>query len=144
MYPVYKNQLQLDLSKSGFFYFYIVSVSLLCACGLLLAAIDFWLKILLASVILTAVVFLINARHKLISITWKKANCWQLVFVNGDTCEASILDNSFVSRFICVLNFRLGNGKKISYTIFPDSISPEKMRRLLVRFNIEKAVLFKK
>ena len=86
----------------------------------------------------------IQQRNQIVSIKWFKGNRWGVFSAQGDMHDASLLNNSFVSRFICVLNFKLDTGKSLSYTVFADSLHHEQMRHLLVRFKIEQSKLFAK
>jgi len=96
-------------------------------------------------VLLSIVVWqFIQQRNRIVSMKWFKGNRWVIFSSQGVMHEASLLSNSFVSRFICVLNFKLNSGKTLSYTVFPDSLHHEQMRRLLVRFKIEQSKLFSK
>lgn len=144
MFQIYENQLQLDLYKSAWCYLYLALTGILVIFSLSFLSVNFYLKIFL--IVLLAITFwkFIQQRNKIVSMKWFKGNRWGIYLAQGDMHEACLQNNSFVSRFICVLNFKLETGKSLSYTVFADSLHHEQMRRLLVRFKIEQSKLFSK
>ena len=144
MFQVYENQCQLDFYRSVCCRLYLIFIAILVVVSLSLLPVSLYLKIL-PVVLLSIVVWqFIQQRNRIVSMKWFKGNRWVIFSSQGVMHEASLLSNSFVSRFICVLNFKLTSGKTLSYTVFPDSLHHEQMRRLLVRFKIEKSKLFSK
>ena len=144
MFRIYENQLQLDLYKSGLCYLYLALTGTLVVISLFLLPVNFYLKIFLLVLLAIAFGQFIQQRNQIVSMKWFKGNRWGIFSAQGDMHDASLLNNSFFSRFICVLNFKLESGKNLSYTVFPDSLHHEQMRRLLVRFKIEQSKLFSK
>lgn len=144
MYHTYENQLQLDFNKSALCYLYLLITTILVVFSLLLLSFDFYLKLLVIALVLFSTGYFARRRSQIISMKWLKGNRWLILSVRDSKQEAVLLNSSFISRFICVLNFKLDSGGKISYTVFADSLDHEQMRRLLVRFKIEQTKLFSK
>ena len=144
MYQLYENQLQLDFYKSKFCYLYLVSIIVLSVLAVFIVPVDVFYKLSITAIIVLLCLHVIRKRNQVVAMKWFKENHWGIFSDRGVMHRAELLNNSFITRFICVLNFKLENGKKLSYTIFPDSIHHEQMRRFMVRMKIEHSRLFAK
>ena len=144
MFQVYENQLQLDFYRSAWCRLYLILIAILVVVSLCLLPVNLYLKILPVVLLSIAAGRFFQQRNRIVSMKWFKGNRWGIFSNQGVMREARLLSNSFVSRFICVLNFKLDSGKTISYAVFPDSLHHEQMRRLLVRFKIEHTKIFSK
>jgi len=144
LYRIYENQLQLDLYKSRCCYLYLLVTGSFVVAALILISLTIYLKLLIVFFVSILFGYYLRHRHQVISIKWYKQNRWVIFLRQGLVYKASLLNNSFITRFICVLNFKLESGMKFSYVIFPDSLHHEQMRRLLVRMKVEHSDLFSK
>lgn len=100
-----------------------------CSIGLLWLpwlAIPWEWKILVGGVSVAVVVC--GIRRHVFEFEWNKGIRWK-IYINDTVIEAELLDNSFVHRWLCILNFKTSI-KRYTAIIMPDSLSELEQRRL--------------
>lgn len=75
----------------------------------------------------------LRSKKSIIKIWWSTDDQWYLLNCAGEKLLAEIDGNSLITRFLVILIFKVqGKRRKISVRLFPDNISKDELRRLLV------------
>lgn len=66
-------------------------------------------------------------------LIWEANGNWKLYGFDGGEISASLNMQSYVSTWLCILNFKTESGQYRSTIILPDMLLPDTFRRLRVR-----------
>ena len=131
----YEKPLSLEVKPSRTLFYLLLVIFLLCCLSIYLLAIDGLLKLFLCSALLTCFYFQNKRVNHHVQLVWKENHDW-LIDIYDKQYKAGLLANSFVSPWLCILNFRLHNQSKKSVIIFPDAIDRQTFRRLRVKLKV--------
>ena len=112
---------------------------------LLLAWIPQWWAVVPALLILSASFTFNMQRHvgmsgkyALSRLVWQSGGAWKIFGVGDQAESAELLPGVFVTRWLVVLNFRIGpDARKRSVLLCRDSLDETSFRRLRVRLRLE-------
>lgn len=102
------------------------------------------LKALFAPLIILAGVYVLRRRvlfldrQSIKNIVHHMHGDWYLELRDGQQYRAELRNDTFVSRWLIVLNFRADNGKSYSLPIIPGVLDQESCRQLRVRLLLDR------
>ncbi len=131
--------LVIELQRSRQLLLYISTIH-----GLALLALCYPLKLplfLQGALVIGVIVIFILSLYRFYSKTfprytrliWETNGNWRLFGYDGREISASLNMQSYVSTWLCILNFKTENGQHCSTVILPDMLLPDTFRRLRVR-----------
>jgi len=105
-----------------------------------------WLPLPVPLLLLSVVLFLATARHvwsvrgelggRPAALVWDAAQRWWCS-QGGRERELELCGDSYLSTWLCILNFREPvRGKRHAFIVMPEGTGRERYRQLLVRFRI--------
>ncbi len=105
--------------------------------SLLLLDVPLWLRLVLCG-LLVAFYWRIGGRQAPFRrITWYEQG-WSIETADR-AVPAELLDSSFVTHWLTILNFRCRDGSRVSSLLLADSVDAEVFRRLRVRLKVDGA-----
>ena len=78
----------------------------------------------------------LSLNQSVVSIAQDSEKNWFLATADNNRVDVELLDSSFASKLMIILNYMGINNKKYTTVIMPDSVSPDEYRRLLVRLKL--------
>ncbi len=121
---------------------YVWAIHLLALPGLMLIPLSPWLKVCII-MLLASSLFCIHRRHigrqspqAIEEAIWDEQGIWHLRLASGDTLEADLFPDSFVSLTLVLLNFRAVRYHR-SLILAPGALDRDTLRRLRVRLKLD-------
>lgn len=139
----HSSLLTLDLQVSVYFVISLLCIYLGAIACLSMTTLSAWIKVMI--VIFCCLNFLrilyrqglYLANRSIISIQISPSGQWQVCLRNGNVLQATLASNSFVSAYLCLLNFKvLGYVFFPSVIIFRDTVDRDSFRRLNARLRL--------
>ena len=135
--------LLLALKPSRCWRLFLYVLHILCVSALFLTAILLWIKLLLAVLIFTSLIYHHNQHNQRIQIVWRTGNRW---FVNEDPTLYELASIDFFSRWFVILSLvpagqnnrlfsRLQHRRRFSIPF--DALDADTFRLLRVRLRVE-------
>lgn len=78
----------------------------------------------------------LSLNQSVVSIAQDSEKNWFLATADNNRIDVELLDSSFASKLMIIINYMGINNKKYTTVIMPDSVSPDEYRRLLVRLKL--------
>lgn len=79
-----------------------------------------------------------NTSHAIHSVVWDELGIWRLTLASGETLDARLLPDSFVTLPLVVLNFNTNPRRRSrSLILSGDAVHPDLLRKLRVRLKLE-------
>ncbi len=121
---------------------YVWAIHLSALPGLMSVPLSPWLKVCMG-VLLVSSLFRIHRRHigrqspqAIEEAIWDEQGTWRLRLASGDTLEADLLPDSFVTLSLVLLNFRVDRFHR-SLILAPGALDRDTLRRLRVRLKLD-------
>ena len=138
--PPFAAPLSLELSSSRRLLLFLVIAHFLALLFTAWLSVLWWLRLLLSCLVFASFLFYFfrDVRRQLnfsiVSATWQCDGSWLLDLRDGRVLAAELVADTFFTRSIIILNFKLTNMRGVrSIFLFSDSLSAEIWRRLCVR-----------